>query len=466
MGRTGFTRPVLRTTGARMVNIRTIYVLHATRQGSFEILRGGSKASPRLQSLHRCPDAISAQRWFNSTPSLFLQPSEWRVLADYADPVSCNITIPELGRQDARRFLQQRLRLFEPNAHWRQARPLDPVVQNSHSYTDPASVKPPHRGLAEKLAQALPKWATRTRWHWQFPRRWIAHALPDLPAAAQLKIILVELAQRPNTRIKGPYAIADLLAQTETYPSGPSTEVFRIFPGTDKLADHTSTAGPETSTLICLQRGHTVLFSRLMELCPNATAKLLPTLYAHQLLDRHSAPPAIETLAAGTYPHGFIHRLAHADARTIRTIPAFHATEPIQPAPRRIRQWLQKRPFASSVVAVLLASVSLLTGANVFSPTAKPPVIIDVPRAASPEPVVEPSISDSTPLVDLNAPLPTAPIPPKPFTSTENGPNDSYGWIRRSDGMVLRWQGNPSQNDGKILDTVAPNDWRLRRVQP
>lgn len=420
-----------------------IYVLYATHQGGFEILRSTPQSKRKIQSLQTCADADGVRCWFNSTPSLFLQPSEWRVIADYADPISCNITIPDLGRQDSRRFLQQRLQGFESQAPWLRAAPLLGHIPASRLVTH---------------------WLSRIGWHSPFPRRWVAHVLPSTPLAANLHNTLKDLTQRPKTRIQGPFLMADLLAHSMPLSTSGSTACIYLSP----------TSSTASSALVTLQQDRTVLFSRRIDNSAITPTQLLPTLYAHQLLDRQSDPPAIETVAPGVYPEQLLHWLAQADTRTLRKLSAFttRQTEAPHPVPQQVKQWLRQRPFTSTAVAVLLASVSLLTGASAFHPShSKPsPTRVQIPAPLISE-RTETTPTDeavqATPEIDLNAALPNQPTA---SAVPENEANASYGWIRRSDGMVLRWHGDPTKNEREQLNrgvySHIQNTWTLRRATP
>lgn len=501
MGGAGLARPFLPTAWAGLVKARTLYILHATRQGGFEVFRAiphpkgthgaaSIKHTHRLQALQSCADNLSIHRWFNSTPSLFLHASEWRVIADYADPISGHIRIPKLSRHDSQRFLKQGIRRFEPQAIWQQAIPLfAPSLLSPLSTSQKSSNDRAHAAQWARCIEPVQHWLSKKRLHWIFPDRWVIHALPPTMSGQHLHSILADLAQRPKTRIKGPFVMADILAHhRRPFVESASNVDFnenlnrqtclRIAPMKNDVGSLDSAAA---LAFVSVQQGQTVLFSRQIENTSATPAKLFPTLYAHQLLDRQHDAPAIETLAAGIYPNELLHALAHPDALKKTGIPAF-STPHLKPeltAPRSIRQWLKQRPLTSTL-AIGLLTVSLLTGASVFRPThtidtppprQNPAAMTPPPPSAMatehPESLVEPATNDGLIWVNLDAPLPNTPAMTQPSVSTESSSNDSYGWIRRSDGMVLRWQGPLLTGDGETMNTVAPqNAWSLRRVQP
>lgn len=449
-----------------MVNRKRIYLLYANRQGGFEVLRRcvGERST---QSIFQGPDERSIWHWLNSRPALFMETSEWRVVTDHADPIASNITIPALGSMDARRFLQQRLRSFEPQAPWRQ---LTPILPNL-----PAS--PAKSSRWRQVQQNLHGLFHR---HWHFPRRWVVHALPNGTPSNALQQLIANIAQRPKTHVTGPFSIAQLLAHAVDSPQNSALR-FRVCPARPQEAS-------KGETLVSLQAGETVLFSRVIthsQYTPKEhLARLLPTLYAHHLLERHSDLPTIESIDPGIYPDGLLRWLAEQDSLRSSGLAAFCPRDPADKitigaaVKRAITCKLQQRPIQICLLAGTLVSVSLLTGAALRDAESVPPPNavrsaaspLDHPvssnSATPPEPadVADPAEpTDTAPKIDLNILLP-------PATTTRT--SGSYGWIRRSDGMVLRWNeetSRPAETPPLApLSAPAPTTprWTLRRAQP
>lgn len=453
-----------------MVRARTIYLLYANRQGGFEILRRRIREN-NAHPVHSFPDSRSVLHWLNSTPAIFLETSEWRVIADYADPISGSITIPKLGRADSHRFLIQRLGNLAASCStpilWQYSTP----IPSSQPMTEP---------MATPLRQ-IRRWQYR----WQavlsklhqyrhIPRQWVVHAFPDSPTGQALHQIMCSLAKYPKTHMTGPFSMTHLLAHMNNKSSVSPTR-FRV-----------CKPPLEQSDLVSLQTGGTVLFSRLMPQVVDGNpqspaqhlARLLPTLYAHQLLNRQSRLPDIECLAPEIYPHGVLRWLAQAQAIDPHKLSVFRSPSQANPSTLTSRLRTQLGAYRSKRFFQFgwLGSISLLIGwaisTSVFPPSHTPQPaylptlenLIPTASAQTDETLLDENLPPAAPLLD------TLSSPPKiqetQALSTKTPTMADYGWIRRSDGMVLRWKGETKPLDHPDSAEYAGPSWTLRRAQP